>query len=89
MPEDNRGRGVVVSHGDASIVLNRNGSKLFISLRRGVNKVTMTLTVEEALVIGQYLNAYAQSRLATQGLFMGGKPKRRIEGEEPEDNAGV
>lgn len=80
-------RGIVISHGDASLSLNRRDNKLFVTMKRGDSKLTMALSVEEALVVGQYLLSYAQVGLLSQGLYIGkkGKKAKKAEGGEGED----
>ena len=72
----------MISHGDASLSLNRRDNKLFVTMKRGESKITMALSTEEALVVGQYLLSYAQVGLLSQGIVIGRKVKAKKEGGE-------
>lgn len=79
----------MINHGQSSLLLNKRDNKMFISIKKGNEKIVMTLSIEEALVVGQYLMAYAQARLASQGIYMGFKNKGKDKGSTlPEEDQG-
>ena len=76
-----RPRGIIINHGDASLSLNRRDNKMFVTMKRGDSKITMALSTEEALVVGQYLLSYAQVGLLSQGIVIGSKKAKKEEEE--------
>ncbi|BDR92234.1 hypothetical protein [Vulcanisaeta souniana] len=87
-------RSVIIDHGGSRLRINKNDGKLFISMEKNGTKITMTLSIEESLVISSYLASFAEARLQN-GLWMSarrteGKTEKREKTtaprqEEPED----
>jgi hypothetical protein len=65
-------RSIIIQHKNARMRLNARDGKLFISLAKDNNTITMTLSIEEALVIATYLNSYAGQKLQS-GLYIGSR----------------